>query len=421
MRYAAMLLVLTPVIACAPRDRAHLEGTSSTRDSAGVRIVENTAPALPPERGWRVEPRPLLVIGCGKDDLTQCTRTDSLYDFTLVMGVARLSDGRIAVAVQGSDQLRFFDSTGKFLASVGRDGDGPGEFRQILGMAQTRGDTLAVTDLGEVEYFTGEGTHVRRGASRALGEDRFVWPGAFFDDGSYVGADFNEQKVPPAGRAVQEFPVMIVSADGRESRRIGTMPMSEQIFDGRSPWGRPVVFGPVAGMAAWQDQFYQAFGSRYEISLYDRNGGLVRVLRRASEPRPVTEADREAYRTHTVRAALSDPYHPTTREAVERRVREAVFAETFPAFHTLLVDRTGHLWVKSYDHRDALINPGPSSTQTIDVPTTWDVFDAGGLWLSTVELPARFTPLEIGDDYVAGLARDEDDVEHVRLYRLQKP
>ena len=36
-------------------------------------------------------------------------------------------------------------------------------------------------------------------------------------------------------------------------------------------------------------------------------------------------------------------------------------------------------------------------------------------------MPARFTPLEIGTDYVAGLWRDPDDVEYVSLYRLLKP
>jgi hypothetical protein len=31
------------------------------------------------------------------------------------------------------------------------------------------------------------------------------------------------------------------------------------------------------------------------------------------------------------------------------------------------------------------------------------------------------TPLDIGSDHVAGVWRDDDDVEHVRLYTLTKP
>jgi hypothetical protein len=57
----------------------------------------------------------------------------------------------------------------------------------------------------------------------------------------------------------------------------------------------------------------------------------------------------------------------------------------------------------------------------MSVRSTWDVLDPEGRWLCTVQLPARFTPLEIGSNYVAGLARDGDEVEQVRVYRLLKP
>ncbi len=53
--------------------------------------------------------------------------------------------------------------------------------------------------------------------------------------------------------------------------------------------------------------------------------------------------------------------------------------------------------------------------------THWDVFDPTGCWPCTVTMPANFMPLEIGGDDGAGLARDDDDVEYVRRYRLVKP
>ncbi len=39
----------------------------------------------------------------------------------------------------------------------------------------------------------------------------------------------------------------------------------------------------------------------------------------------------------------------------------------------------------------------------------------------TLGLPPRFQPLDIGPDYILGLWRDADDVEHVRMYQLVKP
>jgi hypothetical protein len=37
-----------------------------------------------------------------------------------------------------------------------------------------------------------------------------------------------------------------------------------------------------------------------------------------------------------------------------------------------------------------------------------------------VELPARSTLFEIGDDYVLGLARDADEIEQIHLYRIRR-
>jgi hypothetical protein len=35
-------------------------------------------------------------------------------------------------------------------------------------------------------------------------------------------------------------------------------------------------------------------------------------------------------------------------------------------------------------------------------------------------MPGGFMPTHIGDDFVLGIATDELDVEHVRLYRLTR-
>src|SRR5437867_769112 len=75
----------------------------SSRDSAGVLIVESTRPTWSDsERLWLAS-KPHLVIG---------NNTDSAYRFRQVRGVMRLTDGRIAVADGGSLQLRMFSSQG---------------------------------------------------------------------------------------------------------------------------------------------------------------------------------------------------------------------------------------------------------------------------------------------------------------------
>jgi hypothetical protein len=49
------------------------------------------------------------------------------------------------------------------------------------------------------------------------------------------------------------------------------------------------------------------------------------------------------------------------------------------------------------------------------------VFDPQGKLLGAVTLPARFVPRHIGNDFVLGVWKTENDVEVVRMYRLRKP
>jgi hypothetical protein len=63
---------------------------------------------------------------------------------------------------------------------------------------------------------------------------------------------------------------------------------------------------------------------------------------------------------------------------------------------------------------------GRRGTATPDKPTTWTVLGADGTWTADVILPPRFSLLDAGRDYVAGIELDADDVESVVVYPLRR-
>ena len=82
---------------------------------------------------------------------------------------------------------------------------------------------------------------------------------------------------------------------------------------------------------------------------------------------------------------------------------------TMPAYAPdISLDVDGNLWVREYT--------GPGQARA-----PWSVFTESGRFLGTVDMPAGLSVLDIGGDYVLGLRRDKDDVEHVQLYELIKP
>jgi sugar lactone lactonase YvrE len=92
------------------------------------------------------------------------------------------------------------------------------------------------------------------------------------------------------------------------------------------------------------------------------------------------------------------------------RVDEFDFPSRRPAFTHMVTDADGNWWVGAADGWPGTPNP-----------TAWDVFDPDGRFLGTVTLPEPLRVLEIGDDFVAGVAFDALDVPYAVVRDLIKP
>lgn len=73
---------------------------------------------------------------------------ETAYLLHQVPDAIRLADGRIAVLNAGSHEVRLYGADGTHLRSIGREGDGPGEFRSPARLRHRGGDTVAVVDEG---------------------------------------------------------------------------------------------------------------------------------------------------------------------------------------------------------------------------------------------------------------------------------
>lgn len=102
----------------------------SVRDSAGIQIIVATRPSWGDGGGWQISSDPTLSIGEREGDSTT--------QFQQIVGVVRLSDSQIVVADAGSNSIRSFDGSGSLIRTVGRSGEGPGNFvhfKQSSGLA----------------------------------------------------------------------------------------------------------------------------------------------------------------------------------------------------------------------------------------------------------------------------------------------
>jgi hypothetical protein len=394
-------LGLLPLAAACGGD-ARAAGGPVVRDSAGVQIVENTAPAWRDGEGWTVAAEPLLDIGVA-DGAPE-------YQFGEVAGAVRLADGRIVVADAQAKHLRFFDGAGVHVRTVGRSGGGPGEFQGLMRLLRLPGDTLATWDyrLSRLSLFAPDGTFLR---SRTLppptGAPAMLQVEGAFADGSLVVAPVS--LIFSKGTSVTRDTVTLLhyAADGEGVDSIGRFPgaltlsVAWEENDGGATRG-PVPFGPNTYRAVRGDLLRIADSERFEVASYSADGVLRQRVRRAYTPEPLTPAEIERHEE-----AQRSGVGTHNRQVVERSLAATPYPETKSAFAGMVVDRQGAVWLREHPAGDG-------------APSRWTVLDADGAWLGTVETPAGLAVMEVGADYVLGVWRDELDVEHVRLYRLDK-
>ena len=388
----ALCGLVRSLAACSSEDAA----VASVRDSAGIRIIETSVAndALPQ---WALDSVPRVTIGVLEGDSTY--QLDRVYD-------ALFHGNRIIVANGGGRELRVFDREGQYVATGGRHGEGPGEFESIAWMAPFTADSIVVFD-SEHRRFSIFDLAGRFGRSFQASEDFFDIAGRFADGSLLLPpvVSFGAGDESRNGLVRDSSHLVRVSAAGDQPDTLMVIIGPEIILQvtPRSMSARMAPFGRVTRVAVGDTVFHTTTSDSYEIRSWNREGRLVRVLRRTIDPVPVTAADVGRYKAGQLARARSD----NQRRELERTLAETPYPDRMPALGHVRVDDDGSLWVQDF-------------SPWTDEPTHWTVFDDDGRPIGRVHLPARFTLHQIGSDFVLGTSAGELDVQQVVVYGLTR-
>jgi hypothetical protein len=367
------------------------------RDSAGVSIVESTLPRWGDSTGWIVDPAPTL-------DLTVSGEGEAHW-FFLVSDAARLPDGTIVVADNGSDEVRYFSKDGVHLRSAGGSGDGPGEFRWPHAVDPMAGDSLLVFDpqLGRATILD-HGGEVQRVFPVRLPQAQ-IWHLRPLDDSTLVArAPLLYEPEERDGLYRRPDALIRISLSGIILDTITATAGNEE-FQGEA--------GGVSSVPLFlRDSHFAAFGGKVvvgdademEFIEYSPEGDVLRIVR--APEFDLTPSEEEIQAERLARLGLN----PSERR---RRLLAAMpDPVTKPAYSDLLIDSEGYLWAQE--------SQGRAFAMTGGKPSCWNVFSPEGEWLGRVRIPYRFAVFEIGPDYVLGRLHDDRDVERVQLLKLHR-
>ena len=386
--------------------------SGSVVDSAGVQLVHNDA--VPDRPSWEAVPDLAIV--------PDSDRPETLFGHIVDLGVG--DDGSVFVLDRMAQEVRTFDANGTYRGSIGRPGQGPGEFSAFAESLVAVADTLLVSDAARrnVQRFLVDGTFLSETPQPEPRSARLWWDGAstgFFvrsretltrDDGSWGSAD-RLLRVPadatrPSDRAPSAdtlfrfvFPQSDIGARGNPKLPfIVNAPVWTALADGRWAWTH------LEADRVW---------------IHHATGALERVVTHEAWAARPASPDDHATLTSLMREKLTllggDP------AAVDQL--QVIAPERLPAVTGLVGDPSGALWVQRMGevasvHPMALNAPEPPTGWG---GTTWDVLALDGRWSHEVSLPPRFSLMTIRGDLLYGVQRTELDEEMVVRLRLRGP
>ena len=370
-------------------------------DSSGVTITDSKVPQWTAGQAWTVDSVPLLDIGSADGD--------EPYLLNGAESAWRTKDRGIVFANTGTQELRFFDSTGRFVKAVGRRGGGPGEFGQFSFMmiTPTPSELLVADEMNNrVNVYDPAGSF-RRTVQFAIGSGR-AQPSLL----GVVGADWLVKTYASSpesdAKAWQRDTIRFqrYRPDGTFQAAITSVPTQPYWrFGVRDRWMTMRSVPMTAEPSAWVDTSGLIVRTAdAEIERWSVDGKLVSRYRWAAANRRRVADVADQYRKHWL----------STSDSAGRKMVDALYQS-----NPILPD-----WVATHSR----IAAGPDGTLWVqhfyldwEPARRWDVLDRRGRWLGTVAMPARHWLYRVADDQVLAWHRDSLDVEHVTVHRLRRP
>jgi 6-bladed beta-propeller len=388
---------------CACRSTSSNSARLSLRDSAGIEIVESSPPPKEGIAAWMIDSIPLFDVGADPSEPN--------LQFSYPSNPVCLSDGRIAIADPGSQQIRFFDSGGAWLRNVGRKGEGPGEFTDLGRLFLGPGDSLYADEVasGFVSVFDSAGRFARRVRLQSPGEHRSPSFSGVLEDGTWMVDGRVEPFPPPPGLLRIREVLLSYSADGMVRDSLLGVPGRELYLELVGQHGiRSLRYVPLLRsfvLAVWRNRVVAGVTERVDLQVYRSGKGVERIIRIRLPGQSVTRIllERDVDRRMADQGLGSDARSGELR----RTALDAPHPELVPAIDTLVIAANGDLWLREY-----VVTP--------EQPSRWVVTDSTGRFKAFALGPARFAPSWIGADRAIGLWKDGDDVVHLRAYRLRQ-
>jgi hypothetical protein len=270
-------------------------------------------------------------------DLELGTDEGPNFQFYNVLGIALDSEGNIYVLDSGNHRVQKFDKDGQYLLTIGREGEGPGEFVRLTDVFIDKQDTIYLSDRRRIHIFDTEGVYKDSITFETNINDFFLDADGnvytFIMQSDEEGSKKYLVKYDRNGKIVDRI-TEFSDVQAVQSRDGSGATVSFKAYHQYNYW--PHLF-PISN-----EQFIYAYPSDYVISVMSYRGELTKKIEKDEAPQPITIAEKDFIINH-IEAAFERRGRKPPRDVIEASCQ---FPPHRPYFYGLRVDDSGRIYVR---------------------------------------------------------------------------
>lgn len=262
-------------------------------------------------------------------------------------------DGYFYVMDRGNTRVAVFNTYGLFVRSIGRDGEGPGEFRSPR-LLWIRSGLVAVSDyqLQRTSLFKTDGLFVRS-HSHQSGRSPMttIYP---TNDDRLVLIDSNYE-ITPNGESLRWYTAAVLDAQGNTLASLSSPRYIQSrqfvIEQYRLGSAGQVYFGPRSII-----QYHDGLGllcyhtAEPVLEWYGLNGEILRMIRVELEREPVTDEERRGIE-RGFQQSIDEAENEQLKAMFEGVRKHSVIPDWKSYWSSAIVDDSGHHWLRyHYDY-----------------------------------------------------------------------
>jgi hypothetical protein len=363
MRKMVIWLAVTPILAVAWGCKGEPAWKGSVETADGIQVVRNPKAPMYPQEALELQEELTIGMAEGAEE----------YMFAGLRGIAVDDQGEIFALDQRKPRVDVFSGDGSHIRSIGRRGQGPGEFQTPFFIALAPAGELLVGDMSRLSFFERSGDFLRS-QNNSIGRLAFV---KYLENGDAVGTRMVMDEKNPryeaaiCGRNLEPKSVLASSTMPETS---GKFALFVSVIRWDISRGREIV------CASGQEG--------YRLSIFNAGGRLIRTIYKEYDPVPVTDLDID---------------RQMKQHGIESR-SEVTIPRFLPPIWWVYADEDGRIFVSTWQ-RD------PESGVAL-----FNIFDPEGRYLCDYLIPGE--PLVFKDGKLYAIVQDKEGIQYIKRYRM---